>query len=50
VFIPGDLHIDDAEATYVNGMLRIRLPKAIPAQSAPRRINLTNGGDKKEES
>ena len=50
VFIPGALQIDDAEASYVNGMLRIRLPKAIPIQSAPRRINLTNGGDKKEES
>lgn len=50
VFIPGALRIDDAEATYVNGMLRIRLPKAIQSPSAPRRINLTSGTDKKDES
>jgi HSP20 family protein len=50
VFVPGALRIDDAEATYVNGMLWIQLPKAAPVQAAPRRINLTSGVDKKEES
>ena len=50
VFIPGALQIDDAEATYTNGMLRIRLPKAAQVPAAPRRINLTSGADKKEES
>lgn len=50
VFIPGTLRIDDAEATYTNGMLRIRLPKAIQVPAPPRRINLTSGADKKDES
>jgi HSP20 family protein len=50
IFIPGALSIDDAEASYINGMLRIRLPKAIPAPSTPRKINLTSNADKKEES
>lgn len=51
VFIPGSLQIDDAEATYRNGMLRIRIPKVTPAQSAPRRIALSSpGSESKRES
>ena len=50
VFIPGALQIDEAEATYINGMLKIRLPKAVQIPAAPRRINLSSGADKKEES
>ena len=50
IFIPGALRIDDAEATYTNGMLRIRLPKATPVPAAPRRINLSSAVDKKDES
>jgi len=50
VFIPGALHIDEAEATYINGMLKIRLPKVVQVPAAPRRITLTSGADKKEES
>lgn len=41
VFIPGSLQIDEANASYLNGMLRIRIPKVAPVQSAPRRITLT---------
>ena len=48
VFIPDQLHIDGADATYIDGMLRIRIPKVIQAPSAPKRINLTNGSEKKE--
>ena len=50
IFIPGALRIDDAEATYTNGMLRIRLPKATPVPATPRRINLSSAADKKDES
>jgi HSP20 family protein len=50
VFIPGALRIDDAEATYINGMLRIRLPRATPVPATPRRIQLSSGADKKDES
>jgi HSP20 family protein len=50
IFIPGALRIDDAEASYVNGMLRIRLPKAAHVPAAPRKINLTSSTDKKEDS
>lgn len=50
IFIPGALRIDDAEATYINGMLNIRLPKAVHAPAPPRRINLTSSTDKKDES
>jgi HSP20 family protein len=50
IFIPGALRIDDAEASYTSGMLRIRLPKAVPAPTAPRRITLSSGAEKKDES
>ena len=49
IFIPGALQIDDADATYINGMLRIRLPKATHVPAPPRKINLTSTADKKEE-
>jgi HSP20 family protein len=45
IFIPGTLHIDEADARYVNGMLRIRIPKVQPGPSTPRRISLNNSGD-----
>jgi len=54
VFIPGSLQIDDASASYLNGMLRIRIPKIAPVQSVPRRIALTSStiepdtGDERE--
>lgn len=50
VFIPGALQIDDATATYLNGMLKIRLPKVAHVPTPPRRINLTSQIDKKDES
>ena len=48
VFIPDKLSVDEADATYVHGMLRIRLPKLEQIPAAPKRINLSNGSDKKE--
>jgi HSP20 family protein len=45
IFIPGSLQIDDADATYVNGMLRIRIPKTTPVQSTPRRIALSSAAE-----
>jgi HSP20 family protein len=50
VFIPGAVRVDEAEATYENGMLQIRLPKATPAPVTPRRISLTSSAEKKDES
>jgi HSP20 family protein len=42
IFIPDQLIVDDALATYKDGMLTIRIPKVAPVQSTPRRIALTN--------
>lgn len=48
VFIPDQLQIDEAEATYTHGMLRIRIPKIEHVPSVPKRINLTDGSNRKE--
>lgn len=50
VFVPGAVRVDDAEASYQNGMLMIKLPKADPIPVVPRRINLTTPADRKDES
>lgn len=50
VFIPDQLQLDGAEATYIDGMLRIRIPKLAHVPTSPRRINLTSGSEKKESS
>jgi HSP20 family protein len=50
VFIPGTVRVDEAEATYINGMLQIRLPMARPAPAMPRRINFTTTADRKGDS
>jgi len=50
IFIPGAVHVDAAEASYQNGMLQIKLPKATPVPAVPRRISLTGSTDKKEDS
>lgn len=50
VFIPGVVRVDEAAATYENGMLQIRLPKAEPVPVIPRRISLTTTSDSKDES
>ena len=41
VYIPEQVLIDQATATYRDGMLTIRIPKPAPVQSNPRRIALT---------
>jgi HSP20 family protein len=53
VFIPGSLQIDEADATYLSGMLRIRIPKVVPTPTTPKRIPLStvvdsDGGGKRE--
>ncbi len=50
VFIPGAVRVDEAEASYQNGMLQIKLPKATPVPVVPRRINLTTAADRKDDS
>jgi HSP20 family protein len=50
IFIPGAVQVDEAEASYQHGMLQIRLPKATPVPASPRRINLTNPGERKDDS
>ena len=50
VFVPGAVRVDEAEASYLNGMLLIKLPKATPIPVVPRRINLTTAADRKDES
>lgn len=41
IFIPDQLIVDDAVATYKDGMLTIRIPKATAVQTTPRRIALS---------
>ena len=41
IFIPDQLIVDDVVATYKDGMLTIRIPKATPVQTTPRRIALS---------
>jgi HSP20 family protein len=45
IFIPDQLIVDDAIATYKDGMLTIRIPKSAPVQSTPRRITLSDPGN-----
>jgi HSP20 family protein len=50
IFIPGAVRVDEAEASYQNGMLQIKLPKATPVPVVPRRISLTTPGERKDDS
>jgi HSP20 family protein len=42
VYIPDQVVVDEANATYRDGMLSIRIPKAAPVPSSPKRIALSN--------
>ena len=44
IFIPDQVIVDDAIATYKDGMLTIRIPKAVPVPTTPRRISLSDPG------
>jgi HSP20 family protein len=42
IFIPDQLVLDEATASYKDGMLTIRIPKATPVHTTPRHIALSN--------
>jgi len=42
VYIPDQVTVDEANATYRDGMLSIRIPKVTPIPSIPKRIALSN--------
>ena len=50
IFIPDQVVVDDAIATYRDGMLEIRIPKVTPVQSTPKRIALSNSSIEKAQS